>query len=99
MLDKYQNSYGQKFKNSDESSENGSDVCLTKEEIRAKIVEEIVSTERDYVQNLKDIVEVDLIKRCEGCINWELRFEARELGPPFRDIAMRKRNGKRDFIH
>ena len=34
-------------------------MCLSKEEIRAKIVDEIVSTERDYVQNLKDIVEVD----------------------------------------
>ena len=60
LLNKYQNSYGRKLKNSDENSENGSDVCLSKEEIRAKIVEEIVSTERDYVQNLKDIVEVDL---------------------------------------
>ena len=61
LLNKYQNSYGRKLKNSDENSgsENGSDVCLSKEEIRAKIVEEIVSTEEDYVQNLKDIVEVN----------------------------------------
>jgi hypothetical protein len=61
LLNKYQNSYGRKLKNSDESDLNEtSDVCLSKEEIRAKIVEEIVSTERDYVQNLKDIVEVNL---------------------------------------
>ena len=58
LLSKYQNSYGRKSDNIDGCSENGSDLCLSKEEIRAKIVEEIVSTERDYVQNLKDIVEV-----------------------------------------
>lgn len=31
---------------------------LTPTEVRAKVVEEILSTERDYVRNLEDIVEV-----------------------------------------
>lgn len=50
LLNKYHNSYERKLKNPE--------VCLSKEEIRAKIVEEIVSSERDYVQNLNDIVKV-----------------------------------------
>lgn len=36
---------------------NSSTVCLSKEEVRTKILEEIVHTEKDYVENLKDIVE------------------------------------------
>ena len=59
LLNKYHNSYGRKLKNSDGRSESGSNICLSKEEIRAKIVDEIVTTERDYVQNLEDIVEVE----------------------------------------
>lgn len=56
------NKFGKKLIDSDGEnqlyrSENGRSVCLSKEEIRTKIVEEIVSTEQDYVQNLKDIVE------------------------------------------
>lgn len=31
---------------------------LTPEEVRAKIVEEILGTERDYVKHLEDIIEV-----------------------------------------
>ena len=31
---------------------------LTPTEVRAKVVEEILNTERDYVQNLENIVEV-----------------------------------------
>ncbi len=31
---------------------------LTPEQVRAKIIEEIVSTERDYVKHLEDIIEV-----------------------------------------
>ena len=31
---------------------------LTPAEVRSKVVEEILNTERDYVQHLKDIIEV-----------------------------------------
>ena len=31
---------------------------LTPTEVRAKVVEEILNTERDYVHNLEDIIEV-----------------------------------------
>ena len=33
---------------------------LTPTEVRAKVVEEILNTERDYVRNLEDIVEVSM---------------------------------------
>ena len=33
---------------------------LTPTEVRAKVVEEILSTERDYVHNLENIVEVSI---------------------------------------
>lgn len=31
---------------------------LSPEQVRAKIIEEIISTERDYVKHLEDIIEV-----------------------------------------
>lgn len=31
---------------------------LAPEQVRAKIIEEIISTERDYVKHLEDIIEV-----------------------------------------
>ena len=34
---------------------------LTPTEVRAKVVEEILNTERDYVRNLEDIVEVSIV--------------------------------------
>ena len=34
---------------------------LSPSEVRAKVVEEILNTERDYVQHLEDIVEVSFI--------------------------------------
>lgn len=48
---------------------------LTPEEVRAKIVEEILGTERDYVKHLEDIIEVILIVYCQENI-WtpEIRY-------------------------
>lgn len=39
-------------------SESSLSVKLSPEQVRAKIVEEIVNTERDYVRHLEDIIEV-----------------------------------------
>ena len=39
-------------------SESSSRLCLSVEEIRTKILEEIVNTEQEYVHSLEDIVEV-----------------------------------------
>ena len=47
---------------------------LTPTEVRAKVVEEILNTERDYVRNLEDIVEVSVLVyvHCYTCIlEWD----------------------------
>ena len=47
---------------------------LTPTEVRAKVVEEILSTERDYVHNLENIVEVS-IHAC-ACITCMSEWDA-----------------------
>lgn len=37
---------------------------LSPQEVRAKVVEEILCTEREYVQSLEDIVEVGMATMC-----------------------------------
>ena len=36
---------------------------LTANEVRAKVIEEILNTERDYVKHLEDIIEVSNVLR------------------------------------
>lgn len=47
-------------------------VKLTPKQVRAKIIEEIISTERDYVKHLEDIIEVYMLYR-HTMLNYKLR--------------------------
>jgi len=40
---------------------------LSRDQARCNVVNEIITAERDYVQHLRDIVEVSVCIYCRGC--------------------------------